>query len=85
MAKAVGQEAGEKWTTAVNLQPTLPTPGEDCFLMKIHLQSLDTLDALLDRFLAFGQTTTSIVQSSPVPERALPLGLDTGSRHSAAQ
>ena len=59
--------------------------GEDCFLMKIHLQSLDTLDTLLDRFLAFGQTTTSIVQSSPVPERALPLGLDASPRQIAAQ
>jgi Lrp/AsnC family leucine-responsive transcriptional regulator len=50
--------------------------GEDCFLMKVHLESLDALDSVLDRFLAYGQTTTSIVQSSPVPPRALPLGLD---------
>ena len=50
--------------------------GEDCFLMKVHLESLDALDSVLDRFLVYGQTTTSIVQSSPVPPRALPLGLD---------
>jgi len=50
--------------------------GEDCFLMKVHLESLDALDGVLDRFLVYGQTTTSIVQSSPVPPRALPLGLD---------
>jgi Lrp/AsnC family leucine-responsive transcriptional regulator len=47
--------------------------GEDCFLMRVHLRALDELDTLLDRFLAFGQTTTSIVQSSPVPPRSLPL------------
>jgi len=47
--------------------------GEDCFLMRLHLRSLDELDGLLDRFLAYGQTTTSIVQSSPVPLRGLPL------------
>jgi len=47
--------------------------GEDCFLMRAHLRSLDELDGLLDRFLAYGQTTTSIMQSSPVPPRALPL------------
>lgn len=47
--------------------------GEDCFILKAHLQALDRLDELLDRFLAFGQTTTSIVQSSPVPARGLPL------------
>jgi Lrp/AsnC family leucine-responsive transcriptional regulator len=38
-----------------------------------HLRSLDELDAILDRFLAFGQTTTSLLQSSPVPPRPLPL------------
>lgn len=47
--------------------------GEDCFIMKVHLAALDRLDELLDRFLAYGQTTTSIVQSSPVPARDLPL------------
>jgi len=47
--------------------------GEDCFLLRVYLKSLDELDGILDRFLAFGQTTTSIVQSSPVLPRALPL------------
>jgi Lrp/AsnC family leucine-responsive transcriptional regulator len=47
--------------------------GEDCFLIRAYLRSLDELDGLLDRFLAYGQTTTSIMQSSPVPPRSLPL------------
>ena len=47
--------------------------GEDCFLIRAHLRALDELDGLLDRFLAYGQTTTSIVQSAPVPPRSLPL------------
>jgi len=47
--------------------------GEDCFLIRAHLESLDVLDQLLDPFLAFGQTTTSIIQSTPVPLRPLPL------------
>jgi Lrp/AsnC family leucine-responsive transcriptional regulator len=47
--------------------------GEDCFLMRVHLRALEELDGLLDRFLAYGQTTTSIVQSSPVAPRSLPL------------
>jgi Lrp/AsnC family transcriptional regulator, leucine-responsive regulatory protein len=47
--------------------------GEDCFILKIYLERLDDLDRVLDRFLAYGQTTTSLVQSSPVPRRALPL------------
>ena len=47
--------------------------GEDCFVMKVHLRALDQLDELLDQFLAHGQTTTSLVQSTPVAPRGLPL------------
>lgn len=47
--------------------------GEDCFVLKVHLPDLPHLDKVLDRFLAFGQTTTSIIQSTPVPPRGLPL------------
>lgn len=47
--------------------------GEDCFIMKIYLKEISSLDHVLDQFLAHGQTTTSIVQSSPVPSRGLPL------------
>ena len=47
--------------------------GEDCFVMKVFLPGIDQLDEVLDQFLAFGQTTTSIVQSTPVAPRALPL------------
>jgi Lrp/AsnC family leucine-responsive transcriptional regulator len=47
--------------------------GEDCFVVRIHLPSIDDLDRLLDQFLAYGQTTTSIIQSTPVPLRSLPL------------
>ena len=47
--------------------------GEDCFVMKIHIAALDELDKVLDQFLAYGQTTTSLIQSTPVPPRLLPL------------
>jgi Lrp/AsnC family transcriptional regulator, leucine-responsive regulatory protein len=48
--------------------------GEDCFILKVHLPGIDQLDRLLDLFLMHGaSTTTSIIQSSPVPLRALPL------------
>lgn len=47
--------------------------GEDCFLMKMHAPSVGQLEEILDRFLLFGQTTTSIVVSTPVPPRPLPL------------
>jgi Lrp/AsnC family leucine-responsive transcriptional regulator len=48
--------------------------GEDCFFLKIHLRSLDELDGVLDQFLVHGQTTTSLVQSTPLPHRPPPLG-----------
>jgi Lrp/AsnC family leucine-responsive transcriptional regulator len=48
--------------------------GEDCFIMKVHGPSIGQLEEVLDRFLLFGQTTTSIVVSTPVPARPLPLG-----------
>jgi Lrp/AsnC family leucine-responsive transcriptional regulator len=33
---------------------------------------IGALEDILDRFLLFGQTTTSIVVSTPVPARPLP-------------
>jgi Lrp/AsnC family leucine-responsive transcriptional regulator len=54
--------------------------GEDCFILKVYLPAIDQLDRLLDRFLSHGTTTTSIIQSSPVPLRALPLPLLPDSR-----
>jgi len=47
--------------------------GEDCFILKVYLPSLDQLDRVLDRFLVHGTTTTSLIQSSPVPLRTPPL------------
>ena len=48
--------------------------GEDCFFVKLHLRSMDDLEGILDRFVLYGQTTTSIVHSAPVSPRPLPLG-----------
>jgi Lrp/AsnC family leucine-responsive transcriptional regulator len=47
--------------------------GEDCFLLKVHVKAVEALEEVLDRFLLYGQTTTSVLQSSPVPSRPLPL------------
>jgi Lrp/AsnC family transcriptional regulator, leucine-responsive regulatory protein len=48
--------------------------GEDCFVLKLHLRAMDDLEDILDRFIVLGQTTTSIIHSSPVAGRPLPLG-----------
>ena len=47
--------------------------GEDCFFLKVHLRSIDELGPLLDRFLAYGETTTSLINASPIPRREPPL------------
>jgi Lrp/AsnC family transcriptional regulator, leucine-responsive regulatory protein len=46
--------------------------GEDCYFMRLYLRSIDDLEPILDRFVAHGRTTTSIVHSAPVPPRSLP-------------
>ena len=48
--------------------------GDDCFFVKAHVRDVHHLEELIDSFTPFGQTTTSIVQSSPVPARGVPLG-----------
>jgi Lrp/AsnC family transcriptional regulator, leucine-responsive regulatory protein len=48
--------------------------GEDCYLIKAHVRSMTHLEELLDELAPFGQTTTSIIQSSPVPLRGVSLG-----------
>jgi Lrp/AsnC family transcriptional regulator, leucine-responsive regulatory protein len=45
--------------------------GDDCYLMKAHVRDVDHMEEVIDRFAVYGQTTTSIVQSSPVSRRSL--------------
>ena len=69
-----------KLTKVTELARSLPqvvechrVTGEDCLVLKVYLPSINELDQVVDRFLAHGQTTTSIIQSTPVPPRCLPL------------
>ncbi len=43
--------------------------GDDCYLAKAHLRDVEHLEQVIDRFALLGQTTTSVVQSSPVTAR----------------
>ena len=45
--------------------------GDDCYLMKAHVRDVDHMEEVIDRFAVYGQTTTSIVQSSPVARRSV--------------
>jgi Lrp/AsnC family leucine-responsive transcriptional regulator len=47
--------------------------GEDCFLIRVHAATIQELEETLDQFLLYGQTVTSMVVSTPVPRRPLPV------------
>jgi Lrp/AsnC family transcriptional regulator, leucine-responsive regulatory protein len=47
--------------------------GEDCFFMKAYVRDVEHLEELIDQFVVYGQTTSSIMQTSPVPVRGVPL------------
>jgi Lrp/AsnC family leucine-responsive transcriptional regulator len=45
--------------------------GDDCYVMTAYVRDVEHLEQLIDQFVAYGQTTSSIMQSSPVPRRGL--------------
>ena len=55
------------------VEECLRITGEDCFYVKLHLRSIEELPSFLDRFLLYGETTTSIVNATPVSRRDPPL------------
>jgi Lrp/AsnC family leucine-responsive transcriptional regulator len=47
--------------------------GDDCYVMLAHVRDVAHLEAVIDAFAAYGQTTSAIMQSSPVPRRGVAL------------
>ena len=47
--------------------------GEDCFVIRLVVRSIDQLDGLLDGLAEHAQCNTSIVKSSPVKRRLPPM------------
>lgn len=45
--------------------------GEDCFIARAYVTSVEELERLIDQIIPYAMTNTSIIQSSPV-ERRLP-------------
>ncbi len=43
--------------------------GEDCFIAKAHVASVIDLERVIDKLLPHATTNTSVVQSTPVPQR----------------
>ena len=47
--------------------------GEDCFVGRLHLRSIEHLDQILDRIADKAETSTAIVKSQPIRRRLPPL------------
>ena len=47
--------------------------GEDCFIARAHIRSVEDLERLIDKINPYAMTNTSIVQSSPVERRLPPI------------
>ena len=53
--------------------------GDDCYIAIAYVRDVEHLEHVIDRFTPHGQTTTSIMQSSPVPRRpVVPAGRRRG-------
>jgi Lrp/AsnC family leucine-responsive transcriptional regulator len=46
--------------------------GDDCFIGRLHLRSMEQLDQILDRITDRAETNTSIVKSHPIKRRLPP-------------
>ena len=47
--------------------------GEDCFIARLHVRSMEQLDTLLDRLNTHAETNTAIVKKTPVKRRLPPM------------
>jgi len=47
--------------------------GDDCFIGRLHLRSIEQLDQILDRIADKAETSTAIVKSQPIRRRLPPL------------
>lgn len=47
--------------------------GEDCFVARLHVHSMEQLDAILDKLADRAETNTSVVKATPVKRRLPPL------------
>ena len=47
--------------------------GEDCFIARAHVASIDALETLIDQVIPYSTTNTSIIQSSPIKRRLPPI------------
>lgn len=51
--------------------------GEDCFIAKAHVESVENMERLIDQIIPYAITNTAIIQSSPVKRRLPKFSHDT--------
>jgi len=47
--------------------------GDDCFIARLHVRSMEQLDTLLDHLNTYAETNTAIVKKTPVKRRLPPM------------
>ena len=47
--------------------------GDDCFIARLHVRSMEQLDTLLDKLNIHAETNTAIVKKTPVKRRLPPM------------
>jgi len=47
--------------------------GDDCFIARLHVRSIEELDTVLDELNAHAETNTAIIKKSPVKRRLPPM------------
>ena len=47
--------------------------GDDCFIARLHVRSMEQLDTLLDKLNVLAETNTAIVKKTPVKRRLPPM------------
>ena len=52
--------------------------GDDCFVARLYVRSIEELDGLLDRIADKAETSTAIVKAQPIRRRPPPLGEASG-------
>lgn len=52
--------------------------GEDCYIARAHVRSVEDLEVLIDEIAPYAMTNTAIIQSSPVPRRPPPIAVKGG-------
>ncbi|WP_153769686.1 Lrp/AsnC family transcriptional regulator [Labrenzia sp. CE80] len=48
--------------------------GEDCFIARLHVRSMEELDEILDKVSEKSETSTAVVKAQPVARRLPPIG-----------